>query len=389
MIAVLTQFLSSFSARRNPVAHTEREGRARGARFAELLSTSDLADRSAAVAEPPSGAKLTIDSGLHRGATIDLSGGEYLIGASSECDIVLRDAGIASRQWRLVCEAGSYSMWEVGTATPGRVPPESAARENGAMRSEYDLGGVRVVLRGCAVDPSHATAETTPAKRTMARHFSRLALAALAFAAIALTATRLPAEPDVPDLARRVVHGGAALAEQGFNAVRFREDPRGGLELAGLVTDAAEHHRLQAWLARSEYNDARLSVQQVAGVVEQVRQALGTDDLQVSFGGTRVRIEGRTRQLALKSRIRMLTDELKGVVEIEDRVAYVEPPLPPGPLPVRISAVMLGSPSYFRTDSGALYFEGAVMPDGAEVVAIEASQIRFRLANKEVVYNLE
>ena len=133
-------------------------------------------------------------------------------------------------------------------------------------------------------------------------------------------------------------------------------------------------------------------MQQADSLVEQVRQALAGEALQITHHGKRVRVEGSTANLAIKQRVTLLAQELAGVVEIDDRVVYAEPPAgpkAPEPLPVRVRDVMVGEPSYFRTDTGAYYYEGALLPDGAEVVGIEAKQIRFRRANKIIVFTLE
>jgi hypothetical protein len=93
----------------------------------------------------------------------------------------------------------------------------------------------------------------------------------------------------------------------------------------------------------------------------------------------------------VKSRLRALSTELANIIPIEDHVAYVDnrEPASPGALPVKLRGVMIGNPSYFLTDTGARYFVGGVLPDGAEVMAIEPTQIRFRAGDRQYVYNLD
>ena len=215
------------------------------------------------------------------------------------------------------------------------------------------------------------------------------ALLVFACTTLALAATLWTAADARPDVARRAVAGGQALSKAGFQHVRFRPDENGNLQLSGMVGSADEHRRLREWLARSPYADARASVQQSDRLIEQLGQVLAGESLQVTSEGARVRIEGEASRVAVKNQIRALKDELAGIVEIDDRVTVAAKADPgPGPLRVRVRNVMVGPPSYFRTDTGALYFEGAVMPDGAEVIGIEEKQIRFRLADKIIVYPL-
>ena len=53
------------------------------------------------------GVTLTITSGLHRGASMALQSGEYLVGSGEDCDIVLRDtSGKRTRAIRHICWDG-------------------------------------------------------------------------------------------------------------------------------------------------------------------------------------------------------------------------------------------------------------------------------------------
>jgi hypothetical protein len=192
-------------------------------------------------------------------------------------------------------------------------------------------------------------------------------------------------------LAQWIGAGDHALAAQGFRSVRFGSDPRGEPQVRGLVTDLAERRRLQAWLRGSPYSKANLNVHLISDLIEQVRRALADETLKVGLRDARLDIEGRTSRPELKERIRALTDDLRGTVPVEDRVEYVDARdvARPGPLPVTVSSVMVGNPSYFLTDDGARYFVGGQLSDGAEVLAIEAAQIQFRLRGKVVTYELK
>lgn len=385
----MAESLSSFAARGSPIEAQGERLRAAARRFAALISSRPGTDFGAgAGAAERLRARLTVQSGLHRGASIELTADEYLIGSDDDCDIVLHDAGMAPRHCRVVRDKQGFSLRDVRTATSQPVPPQALKRAGEAIEAMYEVAGVLIAVVQHAPASQAAQADRQPSPVWF---YFRALCGGLALTAIGFFAAHVAVERMTPEVAERIVQGSAALAAQGFGAVRFRRGSRGDLEIAGLVADATEQERLRGWLARNGYGAARFNVQQAAGLIEQVRHTLATEDFQIAFEGGRLRIEGTTRQLPIKSRIRMLADELQGVVEIDDRVAYVdarESPKP-GPLPVRIRDVMIGSPSYFRTDTGAQYYEGGVLPDGAEVVEIEASQIRFRRADQEIVYDLD
>jgi hypothetical protein len=77
---------------------------------------------------------------------------------------------------------------------------------------------------------------------------------------------------------------------------------------------------------------------------------------------------------------------------VEDVVTYLdarEHPTSAGPFPVKLRGVKIGDPSYFLTDRGARYFVGGVLPDGAEVLAIESDRIRLQVGGRDVIYSLE
>jgi pSer/pThr/pTyr-binding forkhead associated (FHA) protein len=54
--------------------------------------------------------KLEIASGLHKGTSVDLTGTSYSIGSSPDCDIVLRDEGVAAEHAQIRIDGGSVSV---------------------------------------------------------------------------------------------------------------------------------------------------------------------------------------------------------------------------------------------------------------------------------------
>src|SRR5581483_5241891 len=147
----------------------------------------------------------------------------------------------------------------------------------------------------------------------------------------------------------------------------------------------------EAQARRSGELNSRARGQSTERLVEQDRQALADDTLQVEFRDGRLLVEGRTTRTALKTRIQALADDLRGTVPVEDHVTYADGTDygSAGPLPVRVQSVMVGNPSYFITDNGARYFVGGVLPDGAEVMSIDANEIRFTRGGRTAVYKLQ
>jgi hypothetical protein len=193
-------------------------------------------------------------------------------------------------------------------------------------------------------------------------------------------------------LAERIVAGNQALAGQKFDSIHFRQGAHGELEIAGLVSDRAEDRRLHQWLALGKYGDANIAVQPVSELLDQVQHTFAGENLQVGLHDGRLRITGTTQQVTVKDRVRSLADDLHSIITVEDGVAYMDArqrPVDAGPFPVKLRGVMVGHPSYFLTDTGARYFVGGVLPDGAEVLSIEATRIRFLVGGVPVVYNLE
>jgi hypothetical protein len=377
------------------VAAGRKEALKRGARrFALLVSpTAELETlhlpEGVGVDERPVVA-FNIVSGLHRGASMELTGSEYLIGSSDDCDVVLRDAAVSAHHCRLVREWTGFCVRDLRTGPPQLVTPQTVAYEGGSIETGYDVGGVQFTLRQ---EPPASNAARAQERRKQSVSWAILLVVILGVVAaiVAVTGAGRVVTKSPTVLAQWIGAGDQALAAQGFRSVHFGSDPRGEPQVRGLVTDLAEKQRLQAWLRGSPYSKAHLNVHLVSDLIEQVRRALADETLKVGLRDARLDVEGRTSRLELKERIRALTEDLRGTVPVDDRVQYVDAhdDAGPGPLPVTVSSVMVGNPSYFLTDEGARYFVGGQLSDGAEVLAIDAAQIQFRLRGKVVTYKLK
>lgn len=335
-------------------------------------------------------ATFRITSGLHRGASMELTASEYLIGSGDDCDVVLSDAAVSAHHCRLVREWSGFCVRDLRTGSPQLVTPRTVAYEGGSIEAGYEVGGVQFVLRQES-PPSKAAHAREMRKQSLSWAILLFVILGVVLAVVVVTGAGRAVTQSPTALDLWISAGDRALAAQGFGSVHFGSDPRGEPQVRGLVTDLAEKQRLQAWLLGSLYSKAHLNVHLGSDLIEQVRRALADETLKVGLRDARLDIEGRTSRLELKKRIRALTEDLQGTVPVEDRVQYVDvqDDAGPGPLPVIVSSVKVGNPSYFLTDEGTRYFVGGQLSDGAEVLAIDAAQIQFRLRGKVVTYKLK
>jgi type III secretion protein D len=375
-------FVTEWLAR---LARGQRAALTLGARrFTSLMAQSSELEVARADAQGVIPALLRITSGLHRGASMELTHAEYLVGSADECDIVLRGPQVAARHCILSRE---WSGIVVRDLRAGAAQPTTAGKvsyEGGAIEAEYDIGGLHFTVR------HPPTQKQERAHKRQASWFLGLAVAAGVIAVVTLTASsgaqrwRLQAAVQQVDTLNRT------LAQQGFGSVHLGRDTQGDLQVSGIVTDTAHRRHLEEWLAAQHLDDAHLNVVVTSELVDEARRALGADELSVRPAEGRLLVEGKTSRTQLQGRIRSLAADLRGTVMVEDHVVYIaDADNTPGPLPVRVQGVMIGAPSYFMTDSGVRYFVGGVLPDGAEVLSIDQQAIQFRRAGAVVTYKLQ
>jgi type III secretion system YscD/HrpQ family protein len=368
-------------------------------RFAGLLDlgSAPASGRAGDVPAFAPAARLLVRDGLHRGAWMSLRGERLRIGSADDGDIVLTDAGMPALAAHLVFCTDGWQL-EAGEGGHSEAPavdsrPIAAAagesRHGRWRRRRWQLHGVTMIVIDAA-----PPASALPAARK--RLVLRLALGAAA-TLLAITALVAIARIASPAPQARVAQALPSLMALKLPDVRLRGGDDGAIELVGHVADAAQFAQLSGWLQNSGVAEARLRVQVGTALVGQVRDALENlgraPDVEITYAGAgRVRIEGSTRSSELKRRVQTLVTEMRGAVVIDDQLALVEgkdDAPAQRPLPIRIVNVMLGEAPYFQTDVGATYFIGSKLPDGAEVTAIAAMQIVFRLGQRDVIYRLD
>jgi len=329
------------------LATGRRVALAQGAqRFAALISSESELE----VARPEGAedfgvpATLKVETGLHAGACMKLAAGRYLIGCAPDCDIVLRDSHIAERHCNLIRGWAGFSVRDVRSKPPVLVAPKEVKYDGGSIDACYEVGALRFILRQPPPDEiSRGTSGAGNSPR--ARMALIILIVGVLLAAVCAASIEQGKRQDI-----------AAQAQQASGP--------------GSGSDAKKAERL----------------------IEQAKLALADARIKVELHDGRLLLVGTTSETALKARIQALATDLRSTIQVEDRVNYVGvsvSPEGPEPLPIRVQSVMVGQPAYFTTDNGARYFVGGVLPDGAEVVAIGADEIRFRRAGQMIVYKLQ
>jgi hypothetical protein len=105
--------------------------------------------------------------------------------------------------------------------------------------------------------------------------------------------------------------------------------------------------------------------------------------------GARVVVSGAADGADLRERLAQIIKEYTGVIEIVDRLTYQTgegaaiPAVQAAPAGgLKVSSVVLGNPSYVETVQGKRLFVGARLPNGAEIVDIQAQAVTLRQDGK-------
>src|ERR1700722_1175097 len=199
---------------------------------------------------------LTVDSGLHRGATLELTSEQYLVGSAADCDIVLLDAPVAAHHCRIVRGWSGLSVRDVRTEPPGTVAPKEVSYHEGAIGAEYDVDGVRFTLRQMPPGRSPGDPGSGPTRPASLVLLSAV-IVAIVLSVLTLTLTRVGRADEHSPVAMdaRIVAGNRALATNGFTTARFRRGAQGGLEVTGLVADLAQKQSLTQLLGHANFGD--------------------------------------------------------------------------------------------------------------------------------------
>lgn len=344
-----------------------------GARFARSVEQADCA-----------GFALVITAGMHAGAR--LRGRECMsLGASVNNDLILRDQGVGELHAEIARWNGAWALLcNDGPGTRALAPAESVRRGQ-FLRQRFVLGGATLVL-------TQRTALMSPRSPRWAWRSAAIVgpamLVTLALALVISVAWSSPRAQAVPGLPDHQI-----LVTMGWPDVRLGRDGQGVLTVSGYVDDTAQLERLHNWLEAQALGALVWHVRSGADSLNLVRQALAAPEVALDYvGAGRVRAQGTVGDMAVRDRLRLVANDLAGIVSIDDCLTVVDAQHGAArvrPLPFRILDVAPGPMGHFRTDTGARYFVGATLSDGAEVVAITEDAIEFQIGERRVVYPLK
>jgi hypothetical protein len=362
-------------------------------RFSELLVRSG----PAVVAS-----RLLVRSGRHGGAWITLHGERLRLGRADDSDIVVTDPEMPMHAGDFVATLGGWQFERDPPAEAGlpgepgevvrtlpqtlRVPAEGESTSGARFRRRrWELHGVTFVV----IDTASMHRPEVKARLARFRQVAVVAGASVVVAASLLVLVWMVA----PSFDSKYKQVSESLAGLRLGEVILRRGEGSQVLLSGHVADGVELARLKAWSHGFKAVDFRFQVRSAQELVNRVRESIG-EPLQIKvqyLSHGRVRVDGSTASHELKRRVQALVADMKPVAEIEDHVALIEMREPPAEklLPIRIVNVMPGAQPFFQTEAGATYTLGGRLPDGAEVVAIEATQVVFRLKGRAITYRLD
>jgi type III secretion system YscD/HrpQ family protein len=351
--------------------------------------------------------------GVHAGAERSLVPGEYVLGSGAECDIVLRDDGIAERHIALIVGPATAYIKRQGDAV--WISRGKAVKASRRLLSNHEVlclgdaelsitavlqSSVALAEPGVVQDESNRARAATPIGSSSGGRGwpMRWALYALACSS-ALLATFLAyaalTQDNTPSAAnaRRKAEMQKVLQPLKLDDLKVSVDAKGTVVLSGYVKEQEEVDRIRQ-LAGLYAHGTPLMKFHVGNHLEQrAREFLDDPGLEISYqAGGKLRVTGASTRLETKFRQQQLVREMKGIVAFDDSAVYIvaEKKEPPPVMPVKIVSIYAGYEDrrYFKTDDATKYFEGSVMSDGAEVVSIDIREIVFKRAGKTITFPL-
>jgi type III secretion protein D len=336
------------------------------------------------------GAVLRVTSGMHRGAQVSLQRPAMVVlGCGDDCDLILMDAGVASRHAALMLHEHTITV----RALEGDVAVNDRALVRGKssaiqLDTPLTIGGASFVIeeasvsaRGSATDAAHDDvegAQITPRNK-------RLNIAAsVVFGCI--VAGALLASSLVPDAERHHRSADermtAVLSQLGLQeAIQSTTASDGSITLSGTTPDEASHTALLQALAKEGLTPV-LQVTSRERVIADVKNVFRVNGMDVDAtyedaGVVSVKPLSLT-QYDIDRVIQHAVRDVRGLKEI--RIAGKAPTQPALARPIdaaakRVVSVVAGSPAYVVTADGARYFVGALLPQGQRLVAINGSSL--------------
>lgn len=296
--------------------------------------------------------QLEIVEGLHTGVRLDLDDGEYSLGPTPNCDIVLRDKGVLPQHAVLRIERGQVRVEATGgDLLVGEVKVTTGHGCHVRMPAVITLGEAALRLsRGAETDATLFSRMRTATKGLSNRPME--VAGSVLFCAVAVAAlSHLPSQ-STPESERTQI------------PISTETVP------ASLADDNAVDPPREAMAAVPAGSAA---VKQAADEFDSRLRAAGIQSLKVEAEDGRVAARGRLTngQAAQWAVIQRWFDQTYGsqVVLTANVVIGNNGPL------LRLQAVWYGERPYIIADNGAHYYEGGVLDSGWIVTRISDERV--------------
>lgn len=377
-------------------------------------------------------AKFVVLTGVHDGASAPIVNAVTLVGSGGDCDVVLTDPGIAAMHASLTLGGDAWFVRlhaAPSAASPDGVRHEAAEARQTDVQTDWYVpfrvgpAWVSVVPAefdwGSSLDwaapqaDAQAVADELPPKAVpVFRRAGAGRVALVVMLLLLVVGELLVLTPSVGKLApgERAAVPGLSAAEHERQAATTRlTQIVTAAKLADVTVKAGADRIAMVGFVDTDEQLVRLNdeVKAVAapGLLMQVKagselarraqQFLADPGIDVAYeGGGRVRLAGRPVRMkagaSLQSRLAQLRADLGSSINVKDEIEHGADAETAKALehrmPIRIAEVQADEPAHFRTVDGARYFEGARLPDGAEVVHIGAREILFRKGGHDISY---
>jgi type III secretion protein D len=341
---------------------------------------------------------LEVLEGAQAGARTALRAGTAVtIGGDVDGDVVLR--GAAGQRIAITVQDGALSVSVLeGSVETGAGPLQAGQAATLALGMPLLLGEVRfaVVATGAAALPPPETTPPAEPAPTVAPALKsspraswprRLVTAggSLAAVSIGVLAFAYNAAPSRPSPEQQATRAEAVLRGAGLQKLSVRAGADGDVRIDGYLETNAQRVKAEQVLA-DEAIGARWQVfvnEQVAAAVQDVFRVNGVQARVEAVGPGAMRVSAQVADGHLLDTLRGIAKrDVPGLAAIDVRndplpmaaaAAAATPAIDdPGK---RVSSVVPGDAAYVVTADGTRYFQGALLPTGHRIAAIEERRV--------------
>lgn len=350
-------------------------------------------------------------SGPMRGQTIALRSGRNVVGAAGECTLVLRGDGVLPRHLLLQVGAVAVTVHKLGPAAACVNDVELGEQRRSLVAGDVvSIAGVDFELDRRVVECSRGQDENTdsvlvpwdalpaaPAAPAIAerRRWEPGVLVAMAAIAVTLAgAVWFSSGGSASAASKSSPPAGLDFAEiaavvAGFPEVQATADARGNVRVTGYVQSEARLSELRNLLA-GHGDRLAVKVHAVQEIVERARSYLDEPAVAITYAGRGRLILGGKATAGAREKVRRLAEDMQPSATVSDRIRYsTATSSAPGSsarrrtdealFPARVVSVTSDANGlrHVQLATGARYYEGAILPSGRKLSAIDMQQMQF------------